>query len=374
MNNNYGNAVKVIKTAILNSQLEALKSINEKQLILYYAIGKYISLNTRKGKWGESAIDIISKRLDRELPGLRGFSSRNLRNMRTFYEEWKQLDCIQNNNLEDASAKIENITDVSARITKNDNVFDIDIHDFLSISFSNHSLILSKIKSLVERLFYLKQCLANRYSYRELKDAISSDEYHHRGQLPNNFSSTISNSNQVFKAINSFKDQYLLRYVNTEEIDARDKLDVDERAIENGIVHNIKKFILTFGKDFAFIGNQYHLEVFGEDQYVDLLFFNRELNCLVAVELKTGEFKTSYLGQLSGYLSILDKYERKEHENPPIGIILCKDMNKSFVDFVIRDYNNPMGVSTYKDMSEKVKQQLPSIEELAKLLDEDEDD
>lgn len=373
MNKDYDDAVKVIKTAILASQLDALKSINEKQLILYYAIGKYISLNTRNGKWGENVIDEIGNRLNAELPGLRGFSSRNLRNMRQFYEEWKMLEHVKNDNLEDASAKIQNIFDCSINIEYINSVFDIDIHDFLSVSFSNHMIIISKVKSMVERLFYLMQCISNRYSYRELKIAISNDDYHHQGQLSNNFEKTISDNSRVIKAINSFKDQYLLDYVNAEEIDIRDKMDVDEKVVENGIVHNIKKFILTFGKDFAFIGNQYHLEVFGEDQYVDLLFFNRELNCLVAVELKTGKFKTSYLGQLSGYLTVLDKRERKEHENPPIGIILCKDMNKSFVDFVIRDYNSPMGVSTYKDMSDKVKEHLPSIEELTKLLDSNDD-
>lgn len=116
--------------------------------------------------------------------------------------------------------------------------------------------------------------------------------------------------------------------------------------------------------------------LFGEDQYIDLLFFNRELNCLVAVELKTGKFKTSYLGQLSGYLSVLDKFEKKPHENPAIGIILCKDMNKAFVDFVIRDYSKPMGVATYKtskDMSDEIKKALPDIDALKKLLDTDEE-
>ena len=145
--------------------------------------------------------------------------------------------------------------------------------------------------------------------------------------------------------------------------------------MENEIVHNIKKFILTFGKGFAFIGNQYHLEAFGVDQYVDLLFFNRRLNCLVAVELKTGKFKTSYLGELQGYLSVLDGFEKMPHENPSIGLILCKDMEKSFVDYVIQDYNKPMGVATYKtakDMSEELKNALPDIEELKKLLESEE--
>ena len=139
--------------------------------------------------------------------------------------------------------------------------------------------------------------------------------------------------------------------------------------MENAIVHNVKNFILAFGKDFTFVRNQYHLDAFGEDQYIDLLFFNRELNCLVAVELKTGKFKTSYLGQLQGYLSVLDGFERKPHENPSIGIILCKDMNKSFVDYVIQDYTKPMGVATYKtadDMPEKLRKALSDVESLRK--------
>lgn len=173
------------------------------------------------------------------------------------------------------------------------------------------------------------------------------------------------------KAIGTFKDEYLLDYINVEELDVRDAADIDEKVVENAIIHNVKNFILTFGKDFAFIRNQYYLDAFGEDQYIDLLFFNRELNCLVAVELKHGKFKTSYLGQLQGYLSVLDGYERKPHENPAIGIILCKDMNKSFVDYVIQDYTKPMGVATYKtskDMSEKLRRVLPDIEDLKRLL------
>lgn len=183
---------------------------------------------------------------------------------------------------------------------------------------------------------------------------------------------TLPVAEQAFRAINTFKDEYLLDYINVEELDVRDRADIDEKIIENSIVHNIKNFILTFGKDFAFIRNQYHLDAFGEDQYIDLLFFNRQLNCLVAVELKKGKFKTSYLGQLQGYLSVLDGFERKPHENPSIGLILCKDMNRSFVDYVIQDYSKPMGVATYKtskDMSEELKNALPDVETLKKLLD-----
>ncbi|MCD7789981.1 MAG: PDDEXK nuclease domain-containing protein [Bacteroides thetaiotaomicron] len=380
---NYSEAVSVIKTAILQSQQDAVKSVNEKQLLLYYGIGKYISQNSRNGFWGKGAINAISEQLDRELPGLRGFSARSLRYMRTFYEEWSYLDADykpqgepENYNLAPAGAKLEN---------DGNNHFwhqlvpkeGFPLEAFFSIGFSHHRTILSKVKDVDERLFYIKKCASEKYSREELERSIASDDYHHQGKLPNNFMQTLSTADQAFRTINTFKDEYLLDYINVEELGVRDRADIDERVLENSIINNVKNFILTFGKDFAFVRNQYHLDAFGEDQYIDLLFFCRELNCLVAVELKTGKFKTSYLGQLSGYLSVLDEYERKPHENPSIGIILCKDMNKAFVDFVIRDYSKPMGVATYKtskDMSEELKEALPDMEALRKLLDTEDGD
>ena len=326
---NYDDAVETIKRAILQSQYDAAKSVNEKQLMLYFGIGKYISLNSRNNFWGKGAIDAISKRLDRELPGLRGFSSRNLRNMRTFYEEWSLLEeNMGEDNLAVITAKLDH--DASAgeiwqlQLPK---VNGFPTEEFLSIGFTQHICILTKVKTYEERVFYIGRCAVEHYTVEMLKRSIDSDDYNHQGTLPNNFMQTLSASEQSLWAVNTFKDEYLLDFINVEEITARDKMDVNERVVENSIVHNIKKFILTFGKGFAFISNQYHLDAFGEDQYVDLLFFNRNLNCLVAVELKTGKFKTSYLGELQGYLSVLDGFERKPHENPAIGLILCKDMN-----------------------------------------------
>ena len=376
---NYDDAVKVIKTAILESQYEAAKSVNERQLMLYYGIGKYISQNSREGFWGKGAIEAISEQLDKELPGLKGFSARNLRNMRTFYEEWSILDqaklsaeSVSTHVLADASAKTNEDASLQIWQTRLPNSESFPLADFLHIGFSHHTLILSKVKSYEERIFYIKRVVAEKLSVDALKNSIAEDVFHHQGNLPNNFMRTISAGQQALKAISTFKDEYLLDYINVEELDVRDSQDIDEKMVENAIIHNVKNFILTFGKDFAFVRNQYHLDAFGEDQYIDLLFFNRELNCLVAVELKKGKFKTSYLGQLQGYLSVLDGFERKPHENPAIGIILCKDMNKSFVDYVIQDYTKPMGVATYKtskDMSEELKKALPPIEALKKLLD-----
>ena len=249
--------------------------------------------------------------------------------------------------------------------------------DFLHIGFTHHRIILGKVKDYDERIFYIKKCAKEHFSVEVLKDSIAADDFHHQGALPNNFLQTLPVTEQAFRAVNTFKDEYLLDYINVEELDIRDRQDVDEKIVENAIVHNVKNFILTFGKDFAFVRNQYHLDAFGEDQFIDLLFFNRELNCLVAVELKRGKFKTSYLGQLQGYLSVLDGFERKPHENPAIGLILCKDMNKSFVDYVIQDYSKPMGVATYKtskDMSDELRRALPDIDDLKRLLDTQEDE
>lgn len=379
MDQKYRDAVQLIKTTILQSQYEAARSANEKQLMLYFGIGKYISLNSRNGFWGQGAIDAISEQLERELPGLKGFSARNLRYMRTFYEEWRVLDANSTYVIEDknsilahACAKIEDSEREEIWHTHVPNLESFPFVDFFSIGFSHHRAILSKVKSYEERVFYIKKCAEEKLSFKAVEEIIEQDLFHHQGNLPNNFANTMTPGLQAFKAINAFKDEYLLDYINVEEIDIRDAADVDERVVENAIVNNVKNFILTFGKDFAFISNQYHLDAFGEDQYIDLLFFNRELNCLVAVELKKGKFKPSYLGQLQGYLSILDGFEKKPHENPAIGVILCRDMNKSFVDYVIQDYSKPMGVATYKtskDMSEELKKALPDIEELKRLLD-----
>ena len=385
----YDDAVRIIKEAILRSQYDAACAVNEKQLALYFGIGKYVSLNSRKGFWGKGAIDTISGKLQKELPGLRGFSARNLRYMRAFYEEWAMLDATQvvdgRHVLADTTAEMDdsdsNLAVAIAKIPDKPiwhlqvpNCTEFPADEFLRIGFTQHRAIFEEIKDMGARCFYIRYCAEQKYTVEELKASIARDDYRHQGSLPNNFAKTLPATNQALRAITAFKDEYLLDFINVEELGARDGQDVDERVVENAIVHNVKNFILAFGKDFTFVRNQYHLDAFGEDQYIDLLFFNRELNCLVAVELKTGKFKTSYLGQLQGYLSVLDGFERKSHENPSIGLILCKDMNKSFVDYVIRDYSKPMGVATYKtadDMPENIRKALPDVEDLRRLLDGD---
>lgn len=285
----YNDAVKQIKTAILQSQAKALKGVNQEQLALYYGIGRFISQNSRAGFWGKDAIDTISRQLSTEVPGLRGFSPRNLRNMRMFYEEWKCLDT----NLADASAKLDfgnKSADESANLDSCKSLAPLEIADipivaFFSIGFSHHTLILSKTKTLEERRYYIQLCSDLQLSYDALERKIAEDAYHNQGNMPNNFGMTIPDFKRAFQAIQMFKDEYLLDYINVEQLGERDE-DIDERVIENEIVHNVKNFIMTFGRGFSYMGNQVHYDKLGHDHWVDLLFFNRILKSLVVIELK----------------------------------------------------------------------------------------
>jgi predicted nuclease of restriction endonuclease-like (RecB) superfamily len=371
-NTELANAVQVIKNAILQSQQRALVAINQEQLALYYGIGRYISENTRNGSWGNGILEAISAQLRKELPGLRGFSVPNLRKMRLFYEEWQLLSDISfvptnelANEQQNSFVPTNELPIVQFKIEA-----DFPISAFLNIGFTHHYAIISKVKDIEERKFYIQFAANTKAKVEDLELVIKSDLYHHQGNLPNNFRNTIPDQLQAFRAIAMFKDEYLLDFINTEELFVRDK-DRDERLIEQSIVQNVKNFIMTFGKDFTFVGNQYRLEKFGVEEYPDLLFFNRELAALVCVELKDGPFKPAYLGQLAAYLRILDDEVRKPNENPSIGIILCRSANKKFVEYVIQDYDRPMGVATYKtaaDMDERLKRLLPSVEDLEKLL------
>lgn len=366
------NAVQVIKDAILQSQQRALGAVNQEQLALYYGVGRYISANTRTKNWGKGFVEGISEQLRKELPGLRGFSAPSLRKMRTFYEEWRILSddsFVETNKLpnDDSNSFVETNKLPSVQFTM---ASDFPIAAFMNIGFSHHYAILSKVKDVEQRKFYIQFAADTKVKVEDLEKLIEDDLYSHQGDLPNNFRRTIPDQLQAYRAITMFKDEYLLDYINTEELFVRDK-DRDERVIEQSIINNVKNFIMTFGRDFTFVGNQYHLEKFGVEQFPDLLFFNRELSALVCVELKDGPFKTAYLGQLAGYLRILDDEVRKPNENPSIGIILCKSANKRFVEYVIQDYDKPMGVATYKtsaDMDDRLKKLLPPVEDLEKLL------
>ena len=236
----YQNAVEIIKTAILQSQARAAKAVNQEQLALYFGIGRYVSANTRKKNWGKGAIEAISNQLRAELPGLRGFSAPSLRKMRIFYEEWNMLErnsFVTTNKLDSLPDKTFVATNKFTEINTNSavataefeddreirqlrlaNLPDFPLREFLSISFTHHIAILAKAKAYEERIFYMKYADTYKPTVEDLEKAIMHDLYHHQDKMPNNFLATIPDYKQAYRAIRMFKDEYLLDYINVEEM------------------------------------------------------------------------------------------------------------------------------------------------------------
>ena len=355
-------AVKEIKNAIIDSRYRAARQVNKEVLSLYYWVGNYVSVNSRIGKWNTNAISVISKLLQQELPGLTGFSETNIKNMRIFYEAWCQI--LDNQSISYSSINDIKFNDLLNRQTSSADLSDNDWECFLSVGFSNHREIIRKTSTLEERLFYIRRCAKEFWNVETTKYHLKEDLYHKEGSIQQtNFDKTLDESDFKQRALQSFKEEYQLDFINNE--------DINEMIIEQKVVQNIKNFIMAFGPDFSFMGNQYRLEVSGQDFFIDLLFFSRRLKCLVAFELKRGDFKPEYTGKMNFYLAALDKYVKLPDENPSIGIILCKNKNEEIVELSFSDTSKPMGVSTYRtsqELPERFRKALPSIEDLKRLL------
>ena len=359
-------AVKTIKAAILQSQARAIQMVNQEQLSLYYGIGRYVSEHSRKSYWGTGAIGTISKQLKSELPGLKGFfGTTEITNINTQGRSANSV--VGTTDLQKTDSEADSIRQL--RLTNDDS---FPITAFLNISFTHHVAIFRYAKEYDERKYYIQIAYQNRLKAEDLEQAIKNRVYNHRNALPNNFFKTIPDRQLALRTIQTFKDSYLLDYINVEDIDESDPINVDERVIESKIVMNIKNFIMTFGKSFTYKGHQVHYDKLGHDHWIDLLFFNRELQALVVVELKKGQFKPSYLGQLAAYLRILDDDEKLPNENPSVGIILCKKADKAYVEYVLQDYVKPMGVATYQNMQDRLRELLPPEEEMKRLMSKEE--
>ena len=348
-------AVKDIKLAILQSRARAAHASNVEALKLYFYVGGYVSKKTRTAKWGSGAIDALSNRLQVELPGLRGFSASNIKSMRIFYEAWKnECQIRQTASAESVSQDNRPTGELTLRPIRQMPFAELGIDHvaaFLSVGFSLHRAILAKTADKDEIWYYILSSAKNQWNFIELTDHLRTDDYHHIGALPNNFAKTISPMAQATRAVRSFRDEYLLELVNLDNVDAIHDQDVDERVLSKSLVANIEKTIQALGgDDFCFMGREKRLVYSGEEFFIDLLFYHRGLRAMVAVELKMGKFRPSYLGQLEFYLSALDELMKKPEENPSIGLLLCEKMNKGVVEFAVRDKSKPLGIATYKTL------------------------
>lgn len=356
--------IKKLKQHIVFSRYVVAKMANAEMLRLYFTVGKDIDEQFKQQKWGTKILDSISAQLQEELPGLRGFSAESLKKMRRFYKEW-QHSSIMGSTVTTELQKAEQ-TIWSTTTTELDKTTE-PIHQFLSVSFSHHFEIILKTAHEADRWYYIKQAATQFWSVRHLRTELQNQSHLQADKLPNNFKATLPQT-LTNKAMRAFKDQYLLDFVNVEDADE----DLDERVLEREIVLNIKKFLMSLGSDFSFMGNQFRLKIAEEEYFIDLLFFHRGLQSIVAFELKTGPFKPEYIGKMNFYLSALDDLVKQPHENASIGIILCKEKNNTKVEYSFRDMSKPLGVATYKtsaSLPPALQKALPNAETLKKLME-----
>lgn len=372
--------IGALKQTILQSQYSAAKQVNKQLVQLYYFLGASISKKTEQANWGDKVLETISSELQKELKHLKGFSAENLKKMRRFYEAYPAmlpLCPLAKHILVSPENKTDAIWSTVATELKetfrsplatqfNDagktSLEHTQYSEFWSLSFTNHLLILNKVKAQEQYGWYIYEAVKNNWSKRVLENHINNNIFGQQ-QLPNNFNEQLPEQTKT-QAIAQFRDEYLLDFISIEDSD-------DERLIENKIVENIKAFLLNLGTGFSFIGNQYKLTIDGDEFFIDLLFFNRNLQAMVAVELKRGKFKPEHVGQLGFYLSVLDEQVRLPHEKPSIGIVLCKEKNNTVVEFALRNASQPMGVAIYKtknEMPENLKKVLPGVDDLKKLM------
>ena len=295
--------VRMIKTA----HSHALRSINHELIDLYWQIGRYISKRVESEKWGKSVVTVLAMYLKKTLPDSTGYSAQNLWRMKQFYETY------------------QNHPKLSTLLRE--------------LGWSSHLHILSKSKTMNEREFYVRLSIKERYSVRELERQIDSGYYERVILSKKKVSSPLTQKHP--QAVEIFKDAYVLDFLNLPAIHS-------EKDLQHGIVANLRDFILEFGKDFTFVGQEYRIQVGKNDYFIDLLFFHRGLRCLVMVELKIDDFKPEYLGKLNFYLETLDRDVKKPDENPSVGIILCKSKDDEVVEYALSRNLSPALVAEYK--------------------------
>ncbi len=347
INNEYRKWLEDIKFKISTSRIRIAFSVNSEVIRFYYMLGKEISEEIKNSGWGAKLVEQLSKDLKVEYPDIKGFSLRNLRYMRDFYEFYSD-----NLILQQSVAKLENKAQI-----KDTSPF--DKYKIDQIPWGHNIYIFTKAKDLDEAIFYINETIKNAWSRDVLALQIKSNLYNRKGKAITNFETTLPTP-QSDLAKQTLKDPYTFDFMSM--TNPYNELDVEKKLVEN-----ISNFLLELGKGFAFIGRQYHLEINGLDYYLDLLFYHTKLKCYVVIELKNTKFKPEYTGKLNFYLSAVDSLIKAEDDNETIGILLCRDKNKIETEFALRGMTKPMGVSefTLSDcLPENLKSTLPTVEEI----------
>lgn len=302
----YNEQFEKIVNIIESAKERAYRKVNEELILMYRDVGEYISKQSEKTEYGDAFVQKLADFFAENYPDLKGFNRRGLYRMKQFYELYKDNE------------------KVSTLLTQ--------------LSWSNHLKIMSACKSMEERIFYMNMCIKEKYSARELARQIDSGYYERYMLSQKPLTPAIDESKQATG--NIFLDNYVLDFLNL-------PAEVSEHDLQKSIIQNLKDFILEIGRDFTFIGEEYRVQVGNHDYYIDLLFYHRGLSCLVAFELKIGEFKPEYVGKINLYLEALDREVKKKNENPSVGVILCASKDDEVVEFALSRSLSPTMVSEY---------------------------
>lgn len=323
----YNDFLRELKDRIRNAQVRAAVSINRELVLLYWQIGQDILNRQQQQGWGAKVIDRLANDLQKAFPEMKGFSSRNLKYMRSFAETYPDFEFVQ---------------EVLAQITWYHNI-----------------ALMEKVKSPEERLWYGRQTIEQGWSRNVLVHQIESGLYRRQGKADTNFSRTLPNP-QSELAQQLLKDPYNFDFISLGK-------EAQEQELEKALIERIRDFLLELGVGFAFVGSQYHLEVEGEDFYIDLLFYHLRLRCFVVIDFKVEAFKPEFSGKMSFYVSAVDDLLKHRDDMPTIGIILCRNKKQKIVEYALRDMNKPIEVSTYQlreALPERLQGSLPTVEEL----------
>ena len=321
-----------IKEKIYQSQYKALQAVNSELIALYQDIGKSIVEKQDQYGWGKSVVEQLSDDLRKDMPGVKGYSSSNLWRMRAFYQEYQ------------GSEKLAPLV--------------------REIGWSHNVVIMEKCKDDLEREFYIKMTKKYGWTKSVLIHQVEGKSYERFLLNQTNFDKTVPEKYR-HQAKLAIKDSYSFDFLEMSE-------DHSERDMELGLIKNIRKFLMEMGGDFTFIGNQYRLEIAGDEFFIDLLLYHRQLQSLIAIELKMTKFKPEHAGQMQFYLTALDETVKASHENPSIGIIICKGKNRTVVEYALKRNDVPIGVANYmisEELPEDMQHLLPTAEEIAKSLE-----
>ncbi|WP_027001887.1 PDDEXK nuclease domain-containing protein [Hugenholtzia roseola] len=329
----YTEFLEELRSLVLQSKTKALLQVNQELLFLYWNIGKKIIAQQQEKGWGAKVVQNLAQDLSASFPDMKGFSLRNLKNMQKFALAYPDFEFVQ---------------PVAAQL-----------------SWTHHVIILDKFKDQKTRLWYILKSVEQGWSKRVLMHQIDLQAHAQFGTLPNNFEHFLPKP-QSELAAQLFKDEYIFEFIAQ-----NDKFR--EKDFEKEITQNVTDFLLALGKGFSYVGRQYHLEVGGQDFYLDLLFYHFKLKCFVVVELKIDDFKPEYVGKLNFYLSAVDDLLKQDSDQPSIGLLLCKSKNDVVVEYALRDVSKPMGVASYqltKKIPHTLKDQLPTEEDWVKILNQ----